>query len=160
MVTGLWLTYIPNFGSLYWCWRCKEHLCPLSPHLGLWRTLDVSDWGLASWSWFGYGHCSFIHSCSKFWPSFLIFEVQRTSMSFKSCFGTLEDTGSFWLGFGILILIYIWSLDFDTPMLWIFALYLDFKVQRTSVSLKSLFRLWRMQDVLDWGSASWVVISI
>ena len=55
MVTGLWYTHDPNFGSLSWFWRCKEHPCPLSPHLGLWRMLEVPDWGLASWSWFGYG---------------------------------------------------------------------------------------------------------
>ena len=60
MVTGLWLTYIPNFGSLSWCWRCKEHLCPLSPDLGFWLVMEVSDWGLAFWSWFGYGHESLI----------------------------------------------------------------------------------------------------
>ena len=43
MVTGFWHTHDPNFGSLSWFWRCKEHPCPLSPHLGLWRTLDVPD---------------------------------------------------------------------------------------------------------------------
>ena len=53
MVTGLWYTYIPNFGPLSWFWRCKEHPCPLSPYLGLWRMLEVPDWGLASWSEFG-----------------------------------------------------------------------------------------------------------
>ena len=37
---------------------CKEHPCPSSPDLGLWRMLEVSEWGLASWYWFGYGHCS------------------------------------------------------------------------------------------------------
>ena len=72
IVTGLWYTHDPNFGSLSWFWRCKEHPCPWSPHLGLWRTLEVPDWG-----------------------------------------------------FGILILIWIWSLVFDTPMIWILAPYLD-----------------------------------
>ena len=41
MITGLWYTQAPNFGSLPWFWRCKEHQCTLSPHLGLWRTLEV-----------------------------------------------------------------------------------------------------------------------
>ena len=91
MVTGLWYTSDPNFGSLSWFWRCKEHPCPLSPHLELWRMLEVPDWGLASWSWFGYGHWSLIHLWSKFWLSILILKVQRTSMSFKSWFGALED---------------------------------------------------------------------
>ena len=31
MVTGLWYTHDPNFGSSTWFWRCKEHLCPLIP---------------------------------------------------------------------------------------------------------------------------------
>ena len=59
-VTGLWYTHIPNIGSLSWFWRCKEHTCPFSPHLGLWRMLEVPDLGLASWSWFGYSHESVI----------------------------------------------------------------------------------------------------
>ena len=105
MVTGLRYTYIPNFGSLIHFWRCKEHLCPSSPDLRLWRTLEVPDRGLASWSWFGYGHWSLIHPFSKFLLSILILKVQRTSMSFKSSFGALEDSGGFWLGYGILILI-------------------------------------------------------
>ena len=113
--------------ALYWFWRCKEHPCPLSPHLGPWRVLEVPDWGLASWYWFGYGHWSLIHPYSKFWLSILILKVQRTSMSFKSWFGALEDAGGFWLGFGILILIWIWSLVFDTQIFKILALYLDFE---------------------------------
>ena len=55
MVTGLWYIHDPNYCSLYWFWRCKEDLCPLSHHLGLLKTLEVIDWGCASWSWFGYG---------------------------------------------------------------------------------------------------------
>ena len=93
MVIGLWYTHIPNFGSLSWFWRCKEHPCPLSPDLGLWRMLEVPDWGLASWSWLGYGHWSLIYPCSEFWLSILILKVQRTSLSFKCWFvlwGTLK----------------------------------------------------------------------
>merc|ERR1712112_806882 len=48
-------------------------------------------------------------------------------MSFKSSYGALEDTGGSLLGFGILILIWIWSLVFDTPMIQISALYLIFE---------------------------------
>ena len=127
MVTGLWYTHDLNFGSLSWFWRCKEHLCPLSPHLGLWRMLEVPDWGLASWSWVGYGPWSLIYSWSKFWLFILILRVQRTSMSLKSSFGSLEDAGGSWLGFDILILIWIWSLVFAIPMIWILAFYLDFE---------------------------------
>ena len=90
MVTGLWYNHDPNFGPLPWFWRCKEHPCHLSPYLGIWRMLKVSDWGLASWSWFGYSHWSLTHPCSKFWLSVLILKAQRTSMSFKSLFEALE----------------------------------------------------------------------
>merc|ERR1711954_615366 len=48
-------------------------------------------------------------------------------MSSKSSFGALEDVGSSSLGFGISILIWIWSLVFDKPIIRIFALYLDFE---------------------------------
>ena len=78
MVTDIWYTNSHNFGSLSWFWRCKEHPCPLSPDLGLWRTLEVPDWGLASWSWFLYGHWSLIYPWSNFWLSILILKVQRT----------------------------------------------------------------------------------
>ena len=91
---------------------------------GRWRFL-TGVWHLDLW--FGYGHWSLIYLWSKFWISILILKVQRTSMSFKSSFGALEDAGGSWLGFGILILIWIWSLVFDIPMNQILALYLDFK---------------------------------
>ena len=48
-------------------------------------------------------------------------------MSFKSRFYGLEDPGGSPLGFGIFILIWIQSLVFDTPMVQILALYLDFE---------------------------------
>ena len=116
MVTGIWYTHDPNFGSLPWFWRCKEHPCPLSHHLGLWRTLEVPDWGSASWSWFEYDHWSLIHPWYKFWLSILILKVEVTSMYFKSWFGAFADAGCFWLGFGILILIWIWSWVFDLAL--------------------------------------------
>ena len=48
-------------------------------------------------------------------------------MIFQVSFGALEDAGGDWLRFGILILIWIWSLVFDTTMIQISALYLDFE---------------------------------
>ena len=66
MVTGLWYTYIPNFCSLSWFWKCKEHPCSLSLDLVLWFGLELCEWGLASWSWFGYGTWSLIHLYSYF----------------------------------------------------------------------------------------------
>ena len=101
--------------------------------------LGVPDWSLASWSWFGYGHWSLIHPWSKFWLSILILKVQRTSMSFKSSFGALEDAGGSRLGFGIWIWIWIWSLIIGIPMIQILALYLDLKVQKICMSFKSWY---------------------
>ena len=77
--------------------------------------------GLASLSWFGYGQWALIYPWSKFGLSILIFKVQRTSISFKPSFGALEDTGGSWLGFGISILIWIWSLVFVPSIFRIFA---------------------------------------
>ena len=45
----------------------------------------------------------------------------------KARFGDLEDAGGSWLGFGIFILIWIWSLVFNTSMTLILALYHDFE---------------------------------
>ena len=94
-------------------WKVQGISMSLSLDLGLWWGLEVPDWGLASWYWFGYGHWSLVHPYSKFWLSILILKVQRTCMSFKSSFGACEDTEGSWLGFRILILIWIWSLVFD-----------------------------------------------
>ena len=124
IITGLWYTHVPNFASLSWFWRCKEHPCTLSPHLGLCRTLEFPDGGLESWSWFRYGHWSLIQPWSKFCLSIRILKVQRTSMYFNSSCGVLEDAGCSWLRFDILILIWIWSDIFYTPMFQILALYL------------------------------------
>ena len=60
-------------------------------------------------------------------------------MSFKSRFGSLEDTGESGLGFVNLILIFIWSL-FYTPLFQISAHSLFLKEQRTYMSFKFKFR--------------------
>ena len=74
-------------------------------------------------------------------------------MSINSLFQSLEDARDFWLWVGILILIWIWSMVFDTPIFQILASYLNFEggknfhaheiwilnVQRTSMSFKSSF---------------------
>ena len=116
-----------NFGFFFLFWRCKKHPCPLSHHLGLWKMLMIPDWGLSSWIWLRYGYWSLVHQCSKFLLSFLILNVQPTYMSLKSWFVALEDAGGSWLRFGFLILNFIWSLDFGTPMHWILNLYIDFE---------------------------------
>ena len=155
MVTRLWYIFIRNFGSLSSFLRCKEHLCPLSPDLGLWKTLGVPDWGLASWSWFGYGSWSLalyldfehakniyvlyvliwgrfgyghmVHPWLKFWLFILSLKVQRISMFSKSSIWAMEDIGGSWLRFGILIFIWINSMIIDKLMIQILALYLDFE---------------------------------
>ena len=66
-------------------------------------------------------------------------KVHRTTVSFKSYLLTLMGAGGSWLGFGILILIQIWSLALGTQMFRILVLYLILKVQRTSMSFKSWF---------------------
>ena len=48
-------------------------------------------------------------------------------MSFKTPLGDLEDAEGSRLGFGILIMIQIWSLVSDTAPICILALYLDFE---------------------------------
>ena len=134
MVTAFLFTHIPNFNSL-----------SLSPDFGLWWGLEVPDWGFTSWSWFEYGYWSLTYLYSKFWLSILMLKVQRTSMSFKSWFGVLIGDGGFWLGFGILILIWIWSLFFGTPIIWILALYLDFESAKYIHVFKSSF--WDWEDI-------------
>ena len=54
-----------RISNVIWIWSCstlilkvQRHPCPFSPGLGHYRTLEVPDWGLASFSWFGYGHLS------------------------------------------------------------------------------------------------------
>ena len=102
---GYWSLYNHdlNLSSLSWFLRCKEKPCPLSPHLGLLRMLEDPDWGLTTCFWFGYGHWSLVHPCSKFWLFILNLKVQRTTMSFMSWFETLVGVKSYWLGFSIFI---------------------------------------------------------
>ena len=91
------------------------------------------------------------------WLSILILKVQRTAMSFQSWFFNFEYAGGSQLGIGSLILIYIWSLIFDTPMIQILALYLDFEGAKNSHVLYSLtwgfWGWWRFLEGLV--STSW-----
>ena len=134
--------------ALYWFRRCKEYprinylvFClaqkfaiwcglPLNPDFGHWWRLKVPDGGFASWSLFWYGHWSLIHPYYEDCLSIFILKVHRTYTSFKSWFGALVGAGGSWLGFGILILILIWSLVIDTPIFRILALYLAFEVAK------------------------------
>ena len=73
MVVGLWYTNVPNIGSQSCFWRCKEHPCPLTPDLRLCWQLEVSYWGLASWSRFEYGSWSLLCPWFEF-CLYLVFE--------------------------------------------------------------------------------------
>ena len=99
MVTILLFTHDQNCDHSNWFWRFKEHPFTPNPDLELWRTLKIPDWGLASWSGFGYGHWSLMHPCYEFCISILNLKVQRTSMSFKS-----------WLGVWRMIEVFDWGL--------------------------------------------------
>ena len=98
--------------------------------LGLSRILEVPECGLTCWFEFKYCHWSLIQQWFKYWLSKLNFIVQRASMSFKYWFGPVEDAAAYWLKFGILILIWIWSLVFNTPMFKILALCLYFEITK------------------------------
>ena len=143
MVTGLWCTHDPNFCSLSIFLRFKEHTCHLSPHLGLRWMLEVPHLGLVSWSWFGYGLWSLVFDTPicLILALYLGFEGSKRSMSCKSSFESLEGTWGSWLGICILILIWIWSLVFHTPMIRIWAFNLDFEGAKNSHVL----------EVLIWG---------
>ena len=43
-------THIFKVLALFLFFRCKEHSFPLSPGLGIWRMLEVSEWDLESLS--------------------------------------------------------------------------------------------------------------
>ena len=155
MVSGLCCTHVPRFSSPSSFWRCKEHPCPASPHLGLWILLKVTDWGVPSWTWFEYGHWPLIPLSSNSFLSTLNLKVQRTSMSLKSWFEAFNDAGGSWLVLDILILSWIWSLFFSAPMFWIWALSVFWRCKEHPCPLSPDMGLWRTLEVPDWGLASW-----
>ena len=108
-----------GFGGRWWFMTEVWYLdLDLNMVIGLWYTYDPK---FSSLSWF--------------------WRYKEQPCSFRSWFGVLEDAGGFWLGFGILILIWMWSVVFDTSMIQIPALYLDFE------GAKNIHFLW----VLIWG---------
>ena len=119
---GLWLRLEdPDWGFTSWFWykysqwsliyliskfwlsililKVQRTSMSWSPNMGLWWTLEVSDWGLTVLFWFVYGCWCLVNLCSEVGPSILILKVKRTSLSFKTCSWALEDYGGFWLGF-------------------------------------------------------------
>jgi len=153
VVTGVWYTYVPNFAIYLFLW-CKEQPWPLSPDLGLWRTQEVTDWGLETWSWFNFGHWSLIQPCSKFWLSILILKVKRTTMSLSPDMGfgrCRRFLYRVWhLGLDLDIVTGLWYTHFQN-----FGSILILKVQRTSISFKSWLGAFKALEVPDWGLSSW-----
>ena len=130
MVTGLWYTYVPNFGSLFWFSRCQEHPYSLSSEFGLRRMLEVPDWDLGFWSWLRYSCWSLLHPCSKFWLP--IFQEHPCPLTLNLVLLRMLDVpdwglGSWpWFGYGH------WYLDHPYSKFWHSILIL--KVQRTLMS--------------------------
>ena len=98
-------TYVSKFSFLHWIKRCKEPSCPQSPGLGIWRTLEVPDWGFSSWSWWRWISNLPNYLCFEIRLSTLNKKVQRTPISLKSFIWVVEDSGSSWLGFRFLIMM-------------------------------------------------------
>ena len=116
--------------------------------------LEVPDSGFAPWSWILYGHWTLVHPCTEFWI-YLDFEdaenIHVLSVLILGC----EDTGDSWLGFGILILIRIWSLIFSTPMFWILATSWFWRCKDHPYPSSPDLGLWMMIEVPDSSFASW-----
>ena len=84
---------------------CKESSCPRSPGLGIWRTLDVPDWGFGSTSEWGWVYNVPKYLCSEIQVSTLNKKVKKTLMSSKSWTGDLDESGGSSLGFWFLIMM-------------------------------------------------------
>ena len=89
---------------------------------GCWRFMTWVGIFILIWIW----SLAFAKPMFKILDLYLDFKGAWTSMYDKSWFGALEDAGGSWLGFGILIFIWLWSIVFsNTPMFQVLALYLD-----------------------------------
>ena len=143
---------VHDWGLAFWSLFEYEHWSLKHPWFNFWHSILIlkvqrtsmsfkSSFGAleyAGWSLLGFGililscilSLVFYISMTKILALYLIFEGAQNihaTMSFKSSFGALEYAGCSWLGFGILILIWIWSLVFGTHIFQILALYLDFE---------------------------------
>ena len=118
--------------------------------------------------WVFAGHCRFLTWTWSLDLDLNIIKMQKTSRSFKSWFGALEDGGGKWLKLSIWILIFILiqSLIFDRPMFWIVALYLDLEGAKNIHVLKVLIwgfggcwrfltRVWHFDLDLDMITGLW-----
>ena len=63
--------------------------------------------------------------------NFFFNSFQSTVLTLIILVGTLKDAGASWMGFNILILIYIWLLTFVRKLFFILALCIEFKGTKT-----------------------------
>ena len=111
--------------ALYFDFECAKDIHVLIvPILGF-----GGGWRFLTWVWHLYLHLDMVTGlCYTYIPIFRIlalcldFEGEKTSMSLMSWFGAFVEAGGSWLGFGVLILMWIGSLVFATSIFWILAL--------------------------------------
>ena len=111
--------------------------------------LGLPDWGLASWSWFEYGHWSLVDPNSEFW--ILIFEGAKTIcapkvliLGFRGCWRIL--TGVLHLDTDLNIVTGLWFTHVPN-----FGSILNFKGKRILMYSKSRFR------ALEEAGSSWLI---
>ena len=66
LISVPWKYCIPNLKALPWKWRFKELWSLMTSSLGLWRTLEVPDWGFTFWKLFGVDQCALTILYAKF----------------------------------------------------------------------------------------------
>ena len=153
MFIGLWYTPVPKFGFLSGFWWCRENL-----------VIEVLIWGLGGCCrlltlvW--YLNLAWIWSLVLGRPMFQIlalyldFQGAKTSMVFESQFESFEDSGGFWLGFGILIMIWTWSgiLLWSSIMFWSHSdqLKLRLGLSRVSVQFSEVVTQWPVDFWTKW----------
>ena len=126
MVNGLWYTHVLKSGSLSCFWRCKEYPCPLSP-----------DWRFEGPLWFLFGILHNEYDSDRvivfdtlMFPILAVYLESESTRNFNVLhimIEALKEAKNYWVGYGILILIWIMSMVFDTIIFQIFALYVEFK---------------------------------
>ena len=130
-------------------WIGYDHLSLMIPHFDFW--LSIKNWNkdeknihvlqVLIWileadriSWLVFcilikkQICKMVFYALILWllAVYIDLKMQRTFMSIRSWFGAFEDASGSWQWFGILILIWTWSLFFNKPKFHILFLYLYF----------------------------------
>ena len=158
ITNDLWYSPVPNFGYLFWIWRRKNHSCSLSPHLGLWRLLELPGWDLV---YFVILILIWIRSQVYDILNIISFVLYLDSEGAKNIHVLqilIWSFGRCWM-----FLTWVWHLDLDFDMatgLWYTQL-LSFgslswfwRCKEHPCFLSSDLVLWMMLDVPDLGLAS------